>query len=266
MARCSFNLDGSTVLITGGAGVIGSAMCREFAASGAQVIISDIMEEKGLALEKELIAGGACARFIYMDITDAQSAVTAATQGIERFGKIDLLINNAGYNTHLEKRKTIAELSDEEWQKGININLTGMYYCSKPVVRHMVERGYGRIINIASVLGQVPLRNQAPYSTAKAAIISLTRSMAMELAQHNILVNCISPGSISHVPDDSTSFFYGDREKTQKLLQHIPLHRTGRPEEIARIAMFLCTDEAGYMTGNNLTVDGGWISGDLLAE
>jgi NAD(P)-dependent dehydrogenase (short-subunit alcohol dehydrogenase family) len=129
----------------------------------------------------------------------------------------------------------------------------------------MAERGYGRVVNIASVLGQVPLRNQAPYAAAKAAIINLTRSMAMELAPYNILVNCISPGSVSHDPGNSASFFYGDAEKTKKLLEHIPLHRTGRPEEIAKAAMFLSSDDIGYMTGNNITVDGGWISGDLYA-
>lgn len=258
------DLKGKVVFITGAAGAIGEAMCRVYAASGAGVAATDISAERGEKLEKELSKISANVFFAQMDIADSAAVKKTVKKAMDQFGKIDILVNNAGYNTPLEMRHEIHRFSEGEWEKGVDINLKGTYLCSKEIIPHMIQKRFGRIINIASVVGLVPLRNQCAYAAAKAGVIGLTKSMAMELAPYGILVNAIAPGSIlnSHLKKS----FYQNEVIADSMVRHIPLGRPGEPEEIASIALFASSDLITYMTGNILTIDGGWICGDSAVE
>src|SRR6185436_18722491 len=176
--------------------------------------------------------------------------------------RLDILVNNAGTNT-LHERVNIDQFSLPEWDRILKVDLTGLFLVSRLAARPMLSQGSGRIINIASVAGLVPLRLQSAYVAAKAGVVNLTRSMALELGPQGILTNCVAPGSI--VTRGTRALFYGSEgEKTeiaQSLLSHVPLGRPGTPEEIAHAVTFLVSPEASYINGAVLTVDGGWTAG-----
>jgi 3-oxoacyl-[acyl-carrier protein] reductase len=178
-------------------------------------------------------------------------------------GKIDILVNNAGVNIAGKKRADIDGFLDDEWERIISINLGGVYNCCKLVSRAMIQRKAGRIINIGSAFGQVSVRKQIAFVAAKAAVHNMSRSMALELAPHGILVNAVAPGSIQL--EGSKSLFYAKGadldDLTNRMLSHIPLARPGRLEEVAEVVAFLCADESSYITGQVIVVDGGWTSG-----
>jgi NAD(P)-dependent dehydrogenase (short-subunit alcohol dehydrogenase family) len=178
---------------------------------------------------------------------------------VKRFGRIDILVNNAGINVGPSGRKPINEFSDDDWERIVKIDLNGVFYLSKPVSAQMIRQGGGKILNISSIVGLVPLRLQCAFAAAKAGVVNLTKAMAIELAEHNINVNCIAPGSI--IMEGTKELFYADPAKAERLLSHIPMHRPGVPEEIANVAAFLVSDDASYMTGSIVTVDGGWTCG-----
>lgn len=253
------DLTGRTALVTGGYGAIGAAMCRKFVSAGANVVIVGRNSEKGLEFEKELKGLGAKALYIQGDVSDKKSMEDMCAKALQAFGKIDILVNNAGINVSADRRGPIHEFDDDDWQNIINTDLNGVYYCSKPVIRHMAEQKYGRIINVSSIVGLVPLRNQCAFTAAKAGVVNLTKAMAIELAPYGILVNGICPGSIMF--EGTRNLFYKDKEKADRMLSHIPLGRPGEPEEIAGATVFLSSDEATYMTGNIMTIDGGWTCG-----
>ena len=253
------DLSRKTVLVTGGSGAIGSALCKKFAGAGANIIIADIDEHKSIELEQELVKEGARAKFIFGNIANQDSMQELCQKAIQNFGKIDVLINNAGVNVSSDGRKPIQEFNDQDWHKIIDIDLTGVYFCSKPIIKHMVENDFGKIINISSVAGLVPLRLQCAFAAAKAGVVNLTKAMAIELAPHNIAVNCICPGSILH--EGTQAVFYGDKAVAERFLSHIPMNRPGKPEDVSGAAVFLASDEASYMTGSVLTIDGGWTCG-----
>jgi NAD(P)-dependent dehydrogenase (short-subunit alcohol dehydrogenase family) len=252
-------LNGRTAVVTGGYGAIGAAMCKKLAGAGANIVVVGRNRDKGADFERELKAEGANAAYIYGDVSDKQSMEDMCAEAIARFGRIDILINNAGINVNADHRGPIHEFSDEDWHNIINTDLNGVYYCSKPVIRHMAENRYGRIINVSSVVGLVPLRNQCAFTAAKAAVVNLTKAMALELAPYHILVNGICPGSIMF--EGTRKLFYQDKEKAERMMSHIPLGRPGEPEEIAGAAVYLASGEASYMTGNIMTIDGGWTCG-----
>ena len=253
------DLTGRTALVTGGYGAIGAAMCWKYVKAGAGVIIVGRNREKGEAFAGELRAAGARAAFLRGDVADQAGMAEVCAQAIGLFGKIDILVNNAGINVGSEGRKPIHEFGDSDWHSIIDTDLNGVYYCSKPIIRHMIANQYGRIINISSITGLVPLRNQSAFTAAKAGVIHLTKAMAIELAPHNILVNAICPGSILF--EGTRQLFYQDKARAERMLSHIPLGRPGQPEEIAGATVFLSSDEASYMTGSVLTIDGGWTCG-----
>jgi NAD(P)-dependent dehydrogenase (short-subunit alcohol dehydrogenase family) len=180
----------------------------------------------------------------------------------ERFGRIDILVNNAGINTRRD-RVPIHEYAPEEWNQILQVDLTGVFLTSRTVIPSMIENRGGRIVNISSIAGLVPLRLQCAYVAAKAGVANLTRAMALELAPHGILVNAVAPGST--LTRGTEALFYGPdgayTERAASLLSHIPLGRPGRPEEIAHAVLFLVAPESGYITGTILTVDGGWTAG-----
>ena len=202
------------------------------------------------------------AKAVEMDVTD-EAQIQAVTDGIVReCGRIDILVNNAGVNT-LAHRVPIDQFPREEWDRIVGVDLTGLYLVSKAVVAVMRPQRSGRIINIASIAGLVPLRLQSAFVAAKAAVVNLTKSMAIELGAEGILVNAIAPGSI--LTEGTKQLFYGEdgtfRDSVNRLLDHIPLGRPGTVEEVAHAVLFLAAPEASYVNGAVLTVDGGWTAG-----
>ncbi|MBN2295141.1 MAG: SDR family oxidoreductase [Pirellulales bacterium] len=247
------DLSGKVALVTGAARGIGQSIADMMTENGARVVYTDIIPIETNVLNY---------RAMTMDVRDEAQVKEVVAAIVKEFGQIDILVNNAGINT-LHHRVPIDEFPREEWDKILDVDLTGLYLVSKEVGAVMRLRGEGRIINIASVVGLVPLRLQCAFVAAKAGVVNLTKSMAMELGSAGINVNCIAPGSI--LTEGTKDLFYGEngkfKESVQSLIDHIPQGRPGRPEEIAAAALFLAAPEASYVNGAILTVDGGWLAG-----
>jgi 3-oxoacyl-[acyl-carrier protein] reductase len=252
------DLDGKVALVTGAARGIGQAIADVYAANGARVIYSDVDYETA----KESAARSPGCVAMPLNVTDSAQIEKCIDTILKEFGKLDILVNNAGVNT-LSARVTIDEFPREEWDRILNVDLTGVYLVSKAASRVMVRAGSGRIINIASIAGLVPLRLQCSYVAAKAGVVNLTKAMALELGPRGVLVNGIAPGST--LTDGTRKLFYGDdglfKDSVKQMLAHVPLGRPGEPCEIAYAALFLAAPESSYITGHILTVDGGWTAG-----
>jgi NAD(P)-dependent dehydrogenase (short-subunit alcohol dehydrogenase family) len=254
------DLTNHVALVTGAGRGIGRAIADLLAANGAAVTYTDI----DLGSAQQAAAGKPGCLALRLDVTDARGVEAAIAEVVERLGRLDILVNNAGVNT-LEHRVPIDQFPPAEWDRLLAVDLTGVFLMSRAAARVMVARGAGRIINITSVAGLVPLRLQCPFVAAKAGVANLTRAMALELGPRGVLVNAIAPGST--LTDGTRQLFYGPdgkfKESTQQLLAHIPLGRPAMPEEIAHAALFLAAPESSYINGHILTVDGGWTAGYL---
>jgi NAD(P)-dependent dehydrogenase (short-subunit alcohol dehydrogenase family) len=252
------DLNGKVALVTGAARNIGKAIADVYAENGAKVVYTDI--NAAGAAESALRHPGC--RGMAMDVTDARQVDAVIAEIVQQFGRLDILVNNAGTNT-AKHRVTIDEFPQEEWDRLIEIDLTGVYLISKAAARVMLKQGSGRIINISSVLGLVPARLQCAYNAAKAGVVQLTKSMAIELGSRGVLTNAIAPGSI--LTEGTKALFYGKdgqfSDKMQQMLAHIPLGKPGDSADIANAALFLAAPESGYINGHVLTVDGGWTAG-----
>jgi 3-oxoacyl-[acyl-carrier protein] reductase len=253
------NFKDKVVIITGATSGIGRGMALLFAENEATVVINGIDEEGGKRVVEEIRAAGGKAIFIMADVGDADQAQAMADKTVEEFGKIDVLINNAGINIGMKDRRPIHEFPNDMWKKILNVDLDGVYYCSKAVLQNMTKNGYGKIINISSIVGVVPLRNQCAFAAAKAGVIHLTKAMAIELASFGVNVNVICPGSVQ-IPVMVESGMYADN-RYESIMSHIPMKRPGTPLDIANAALYLASDDAGYVTGAVHIVDGGWTSG-----
>jgi len=251
------NLKNQVALITGAANGIGKSIADSFAANGATVIYTDIDKS---AVERAALEGGG--HPLELNVTDGTKIESVMAAVVERFGRLDILVNNAGINT-MAHRVSIDAFPREEWDKIIAVDLTAAYEMSKAAAQIMKRQRCGRILNISSIAGVVPLRLQCAFTAAKAGLNNLTRAMAIELGRDGILVNAIAPGSI--MTNGTQKLFYGSdgifHQNVQSLIDHIPLGRPGTPEEIAHAALFLAAPENTYLTGHILVVDGGWTAG-----
>jgi len=255
------DLTGKTAIVTGGYGAIGSAMCEYFVEAGANVVVVGRNAQKGEEFVKHLTEDlGGKALYVRGDVSSYESMENMVAKTVETFGSVDILINNAGINVGPSGRAFIDGFSDEDWDRIVHTDLYGVYYCSKAAIKQMIAQGNGgRIVNIASIVGEASLRNQSAFNAAKAGVINMTKTMAIELAQHKINVNCICPGSVMF--ELTRELFYADPVAAEKMMSHIPQHRAGDPEDIAGMTIMLSSDKIKYMTGDVVTIDGGWIAG-----
>lgn len=256
------DLKHQVALVTGGARGIGKAISKLLATNGAGVAIVDIDLERAEKTAGGIRESGGEALAIEGDVSRSGQMDRAVERIVKDWGKLTILINNAGINT-TGGRVPIHEFREEDWKQILEVDLTGVYVASKAAVPALVRNGGGRIVNISSVAGLVPLRLQSAFVAAKAGVVNLTRSMALELGPKGILVNAVAPGST--LTRGTKKLFYGAdgvyTENAASLLAHIPLGRPGVTREIAWPVLFLVSPEASYINGAVLTVDGGWTAG-----
>jgi NAD(P)-dependent dehydrogenase (short-subunit alcohol dehydrogenase family) len=251
-------LTGTVSLVTGAARGIGQAIADRLARNGSVVYYSDL----GLTEARAAAAVTGNGRALVLDVTKSADISAAVAHITAESGRLDILVNNAGVNT-MAHRVTIDQFPRQEWDRILAVDLTGLYEMSRAAATVMREQKRGRIINIASIAGLVPLRLQCAFVAAKAGVVNLTKAMALELGPHGVLVNGIAPGST--LTEGTRKLFYGEdglfKESVQRMLDHVPLGRPGTVDEIAVAALFLADPENSYMNGHILTVDGGWTAG-----
>jgi 3-oxoacyl-[acyl-carrier protein] reductase len=247
-------LHGRVAAITGGALGIGRATALAFAAEGAAVALGDVQADAAETVAREIRQGGGRAIAIGVDVGDAAAVQAFVDRVVVEFGRLDVMFANAG----IAHSAPFLEHPEAQWQRVLRVNLTGVFLCCQAAARQMVKQGGGRIITTASINGFRGVENLAGYNAAKAGVIELTRTMAVELAQHHIAVNAIAPAQID------TRLTRGLPEAARRRrVERIPMGRFGEPEEVARVALFLASDDASYVTGHTLAVDGGYLAGGL---
>ena len=244
-----------SVIVTGGGSGIGRAIARRFAAEGAAVVVADLVGQRAEAVAEEIRADGGTALALQADVTVAADVAAMAASATEAYGAVDVLVNNAGFG----KADDLLEIDDATWDGEVALNLKAAFLCSKAVLPGMIERGSGAIVNIASVNGMAFFANEA-YSAAKAGMINLTASIAVRYGRDGIRANAIAPGTIR------TPLWQERIEKEpaifERLVRWYPLGRVGEPEDVASAAVFLASDDAAWITGEVLRVDGGLLAGN----
>jgi 3-oxoacyl-[acyl-carrier protein] reductase len=243
-------LKGRVALVTGAGQGIGKAIALKLAGMGAKLAVNDLPgSEKAESAVREIQSNGGEAMFAPADISDNASVQSAVAPVIHKWKKIDILVNNVG----IHQDGFVLNLPDSSWHKVIATNLDGIFYCSRAVLRYMLEQRYGRIINITSVAGIIGNVRRANYSASKGGIISFTKSLALEVGSRNITVNAIAPGLITTEP---TALL--PQEEKAAIMNGQAIKRFGTPEDIAELAAFLASDRAGYITSQVIRIDGGY--------
>jgi 3-oxoacyl-[acyl-carrier protein] reductase len=243
-------LKDKVAFITGAAQGIGREIALAFAGEGADIVVVDINLPKAVKTQADIEALGRKSLALELDVADYTRVSEAVNKILDKFGKVDILVNNAG----ITKDGLLLRMGDAEWDAVINVNLKGTFNCTRAVSRVMVKQHSGKIINIASIIGIIGNAGQSNYSASKAGIIALTKTTARELASRNINVNAIAPGFIQ---TDMTAKL--PEELKQKMLEAIPLGKFGSPVDVAKVCVFLASEEASYITGQTIVVDGGMV-------
>jgi len=241
-------LAGKVALVTGGAQGIGKAVALLLARNGADIVVSDINLEKAEETAKEVQTLGRKALATKVDVATLGDVEKMVEAVLAQFGKVDILVNNAG----IARDKLILRMTEEDWDAVLNINLKGTFNCTKAVIRHMSKQRSGKIVNIASVVGEMGNAGQGNYAASKAGVIGFTKTIAREFAQRGINVNAIAPGYIETPMTDALP----DKAK-EELKRLIPMDRLGKPEDVAEAVLFLVSEASSYITGHVLNVNGG---------
>jgi NAD(P)-dependent dehydrogenase (short-subunit alcohol dehydrogenase family) len=245
-------------LVTGAGSGIGRETAHAFAAEGAHVAVADIDLKMAERSAEEIRKKGGSAHAFSLDVTDPKAVAGFIDATANRLGRIDVLVNSAG----VREIKPVLELPLEEWQRVIDVNITGVFLCSQAFGRHLVQAGKpGAIVNLASTLGVVAAPHRAAYTASKHAVVGLTKEMAMELGDKGIRVNAVGPGVIR---TPLTERYFQDADFAQRIRDLHALGRWGEPHEIAKAILFLASDEASFVTGTTLLIDGGWTAGKRL--
>ena len=240
-------LKGQVAIVTGGARGIGKGICKLFCEEGATVALWDVIGE-GEATAEEIRAAGGAIHFQQVDITRRAEVRKAVEKTIQRHGRVDILINNAG----IVRDRSFLKMTDEEWHAVINVNLNGVFNCTKEVLPYMVQAGYGRIVSASSINGIRGAFGQTNYSATKAAIIAFTKSLAMEVGKYGITVNAVAPGFVRTAMTDTIP-----PEMLRGIEESIPIRRSGTTEELAHAYLYLASPNASFTTGHTLSVNGG---------
>lgn len=246
-------LEGKVALISGGARGMGAVEAKLFAREGARVGIADVLEDEGKRVEAEIAEAGGEAEFIRLDVTSEDEWTKAVETVVGRFGKLDILVNNAGVYGAGE----VAESSGEDWDRVMGVNAKGVFLGTKAAIPAMREAGGGSIVNISSIAGIIGSPQSSVYNASKGAVRLLTKSTAVQYAAEGIRVNSVHPGPID---TDMVAQALADPELREKRVAMIPMGHIGRPEDVANGVLFLASDDASYMTGSELVIDGGFTA------
>jgi NAD(P)-dependent dehydrogenase (short-subunit alcohol dehydrogenase family) len=249
----NIDLTGKIALITGGSRGLGEAMAVTLAAAGASIALVARDEARLAGVRDKLVAAGGQAAYFVADVTDEDQVARIVVEVNEQLGAPQILINNAGTNV----RKHLLDLTQAEFQSVMDSSLTSTFLVSRAFVPGMLGSGYGRIINMTSMLSHVSLPGRTPYSSAKTALLGFTRALALELAAQGVTVNGISPGPFGTEMNHAVMH---DPEANAQFLASLPVGRWGRVEEIGALACFLCAETAGFITGTDIVIDGGWTA------
>ncbi len=249
----SAQLEGHIAVVTGASKGLGRQMAESLAKAGAAVAVVARSGDLLTQVVDGIRADGGKAEPIVADVTEEAAVSEMAAEVAEKLGVCDILINNAGINN----RKSIVDFSLDEWNEILGVNLTGPFLCSRAFVPGMKQKKWGRIINMTSIMSHVSLANRTGYSTTKAGLIGFTKALALELASDGVTVNGISPGPFA---TEMNKPLIEDPEKNKMFLERIPIGRWGKVREIGALAAYLCSEDAGFITGTDIVIDGGWIA------
>jgi NAD(P)-dependent dehydrogenase (short-subunit alcohol dehydrogenase family) len=254
MANSTTNsLTGKIALITGGSRGLGRAMALSLSAAGATIALAARDAEKLASVKAEIEAAGGKAAAYVVDVVSEESVAKLQSDVSKELGPVQILINNAGVNI----RKNVTDFTLEEWNKVLDTNLTSVFLLCRAFVPGMKGTGYGRILNMTSIMSHVSLPGRAAYSSSKAALLGLTRALALEVADQGITVNGISPGPFG---TEMNTPLMQNPELNAQFVANIPVGRWGRVEEIGALATYLCSEDAGFITGTDILIDGGWTA------